>query len=272
MKKLYDTLLYVFSHLGVQFVIAFFITFALTHLGICQGSEGKITVIISTSILSGIITLALFMGLKWCNIGVEFLKKKPWSTLSLTALLSLMLITPVGFLTELLPEEMSENVMAEEFDALIGSFWGYIVIALVAPFIEELVFRGAILRRLLERNEGETHMTTKESWKAIIVSALIFSITHMNPAQIPYAFLIGILLGWLYWRTQSIIPGVIYHWVNNSFPFVITALFPDDVTSETTVMELFQDQYITLSAVLIVTSTISFFLIKRINTEIQKSV
>jgi membrane protease YdiL (CAAX protease family) len=43
----------------------------------------------------------------------------------------------------------------------------------------------------------------------------------------PHAFLIGWLLGWMYWRTGSILPGVAYHWANNSFAFVLYAFYPD---------------------------------------------
>ena len=53
----------------------------------------------------------------------------------------------------------------------------------------------------------------------ICISAALFALIHMNPAQMPHAFMIGLLLGWMYYRTDSIIPGVVYHWVNNSVAF-----------------------------------------------------
>ena len=43
----------------------------------------------------------------------------------------------------------------------------------------------------------------------------------------PHAFLVGLLLGWMYWRTDSIVPGVVYHWVNNSVAYVIYNIYPD---------------------------------------------
>jgi membrane protease YdiL (CAAX protease family) len=49
----------------------------------------------------------------------------------------------------------------------------------------------------------------------------------MNPAQTPHAFLIGLLLGWLYYRTDSIVPGVVYHWVNNTVAYVMYNLYPN---------------------------------------------
>lgn len=42
----------------------------------------------------------------------------------------------------------------------------------------------------------------------------------------PHAFLIGLLLGWMYYRTGSILPGVAVHWVNNTVVYVLCTLFP----------------------------------------------
>jgi hypothetical protein len=58
----------------------------------------------------------------------------------------------------------------------------------------------------------------------------------MNPAQMPHAFLIGLLLGWLYYRTDSIVPGVVYHWVNNTVAYVMYNLYPNP---DLTLVELF---------------------------------
>jgi hypothetical protein len=52
----------------------------------------------------------------------------------------------------------------------------------------------------------------------------------MNPVQMPHAFLIGLLLGWMYWRTGSILPGIAQHWANNSAAYVIYTFYPDDDT------------------------------------------
>ena len=41
-----------------------------------------------------------------------------------------------------------------------------------------------------------------------------------------HACLVGLLLGWMYWRTGSIIPGIVYHWVNNSVAYVAANLLP----------------------------------------------
>ena len=43
----------------------------------------------------------------------------------------------------------------------------------------------------------------------------------------PHALLIGLLLGWMYWRTGSILPGMAYHWANNSAAYVIYNVYPN---------------------------------------------
>lgn len=82
-----------------------------------------------------------------------------------------------------------------------------IAAVIVAPIGEEIIFRGMITKLLLEEYRPT---------KAILISALIFGIIHFNPAQIPGAFIIGILFGWLYYRTGSIIPGIVLHFINNA--------------------------------------------------------
>ena len=74
---------------------------------------------------------------------------------------------------------------------------------------------------------------------------MLFSLVHMNPVQMPHAFLIGILLGWLYYRTDSIIPGVVWHWVNNTIAYVVYNL----TNTDETLLEFFGSQQRVLMAV-----------------------
>ena len=50
----------------------------------------------------------------------------------------------------------------------------------------------------------------------------------------PHAFLIGLLMGWMYYRTGSILPGVLLHWVNNTVAYVSVNIMPgmSDMTLE----------------------------------------
>ena len=112
--------------------------------------------------------------------------------------------------------------MSETFEQIMKAIfsnvnWIMIVtVALVAPIVEELLFRGVILDGLL-KNYSPT--------KAILWSAVIFGVAHLNPYQFISAFIIGILMGWVYWRTGSLLLCIIIHFINNSFAFVPSWFF-----------------------------------------------
>ena len=82
----------------------------------------------------------------------------------------------------------------------------FIAIAVVPPIIEEFLFRGAILGSL--RKHGDA--------LAIVVSAVMFGFAHSNFIQTPVTFLTGLVLAYLTVKTNSLIPAIIVHFVNNS--------------------------------------------------------
>ena len=109
--------------------------------------------------------------------------------------------------------------MAASFDYMQSSWAGILLVALAGPVVEELFFRGGVLRVLLR--------TCRRPWVAIVVSGLVFGLIHMNPAQVVFASFAGILLGWLYWRTRSLIPCMVVHVLNNALSVGCTLAYPD---------------------------------------------
>jgi hypothetical protein len=96
------------------------------------------------------------------------------------------------------------------------SLWGSILaISVAAPLWEEALFRGVILRGFLQRYGVRT---------AIVVSAMLFAVYHLNPWQFAGAATAGLLLAWCYVRTGSLVPCVLGHAVNNSIGFVMMAM------------------------------------------------
>ncbi|MBR7101615.1 MAG: CPBP family intramembrane metalloprotease, partial [Clostridia bacterium] len=65
-------------------------------------------------------------------------------------------------------------------------------------------------------------------WLAIIATSLIFGLVHGHPIGIIYASCLGILMGWLYCKTESLISVIIFHMVYNLFSVISPAM--DDVT------------------------------------------
>jgi membrane protease YdiL (CAAX protease family) len=86
--------------------------------------------------------------------------------------------------------------------------WFVLFIALGPGFCEEMLFRGYMQRRLIER------------WGpalALIVTSIIFGLFHMTPHAIAAAFPLGVWLGLMAWRSGSIWPGIACHALVNGF-------------------------------------------------------
>ena len=84
----------------------------------------------------------------------------------------------------------------------------FLIIGVTGPLIEEFGFRGVIYQGF--RSRGNV-------WKAILLSALLFALMHMNINQAAYAFVIGIMLALLMEATDSIWPSFIMHMSINGF-------------------------------------------------------
>ncbi len=95
-----------------------------------------------------------------------------------------------------------------------GPVWvSVLCVAVMAPVFEEWLCRGEILRGLLQK--------MRPGW-AIVVSALFFAIIHMNPWQSLNAFVIGCVLGYVYYKTGSLILTMIMHATNNGLAVLLS--------------------------------------------------
>ena len=113
-------------------------------------------------------------------------------------------------------------IMSQFYEAMMelmkqltgGPFWSsFLVVAIFAPIFEEWLCRGMVLRGLLTK--------MKPVW-AIVISALFFAVIHANPWQALNAFLIGLLMGYVYYKTGSLILTMIIHFVNNGTAVVLS--------------------------------------------------
>ena len=88
--------------------------------------------------------------------------------------------------------------------------WQTVVVGLLATFVvpvyEEIFFRGLLHNGLANR---------LGMWGAIIISSALFGVFHGFPIQIITAFLLGLVLGWLYEKTDNLWAPIICHVVNN---------------------------------------------------------
>ena len=220
MKK---PILYMLAFLAVQFVAQFLVV-AIYSLVNGQVSDDLPPMWdIATMVLFSVVSIVLFLKMGWAEASRSYLQSRPWDVLLWSVVASLGAIVPSLLLQGLIPEwtGWAKDIVDQtnqQLEGLMSIPGGYMVIALLPPVVEELVFRGAVLRSLLE-------WKPEKKWAMIALSALFFSLVHLNPAQMPHAFLIGLLLGWMYTRTGSIVPGVAYHWANNTAAYVMFHLY-----------------------------------------------
>ncbi|HDJ1466705.1 TPA: CPBP family intramembrane metalloprotease [Clostridioides difficile] len=92
----------------------------------------------------------------------------------------------------------------------------FIQTCLIAPVAEELIYRKFILNNLLDNGNA---------FKSIVLSSFLFSIYHLNLLQGINAMIIGVFLGYLYYRTYSINICILLHFVNNFINFIILIIY-----------------------------------------------
>jgi len=119
-------------------------------------------------------------------------------------------------------------ILGDELDRLIGlifplpswfdprpimeihSIWDGVLIVgnavVVAALAEEMLFRGMV---------QQTLESVHETGKAILLSAIFFALLHLNPWWMIQITLLGLVLGYMAWKSDSILPTVILHGLNN---------------------------------------------------------
>lgn len=221
--------LFLFIFLGIQLGVSVIATVVgiLVTKDFTMGFASDSVFTLVTLAVSAVVTIAVFLLTKWTVVSRNYILTRPWTVLFWTVIASLGAIVPSIYIQEFIewPQWMTDFFSSEQtmkvLTNLLGTTGGAFVIVILQPFAEEIVFRGAILRTLLR-------WKPERRWLMITLSALLFALAHMNPMQFIHPFLIGLLLGWMYERTGSIIPGVAYHWINNAAAVVLSLLYPQD--------------------------------------------
>lgn len=146
-------------------------------------------------------------------------------TLLLVPLLMLLDISLIELLEQLFPvsdwERNSFSLMRSTSLPMV------VAICVLAPLFEEILFRGIILRAFLQRYLR---------WQAIGYSALLFGFAHLNIYQFFLAFFLGLLLGWLYERSHSLIPCIALHSAINTS---VTLLSNGDTSGNPSIISIF---------------------------------
>ncbi len=160
------------------------LSYLLIFIGLQIVGGGIITILwnviklITTTAVVGIITIVIFLWTRYAEVSPKWLRTRPWTVLTWSVVAAMGAIIPSMWIQEQMPE--LPNFAEQAFDTILGTPWGYFVIGLLAPLSEEIVMRGAILKELLKSEKLPV-------WASITISAVMFSVIHMNPAQMPHS-------------------------------------------------------------------------------------
>lgn len=107
------------------------------------------------------------------------------------------------------------DLIAELLESGQNFIWLMFVGVLVAPFVEEIFFRGFVFAGFREAY----------GWKkSLLYSSIIFSVSHLQFAALIPTFVLSVVLTYLYQHSKSLWPGIILHFIVNSFGLIMIYL------------------------------------------------
>lgn len=147
--------------------------------------------------------------------------------------LALSMYCLVSLVLSLLPDHWMEDYSDASSALETVGVLPFLATAIVAPIVEEVIFRGLIftnLRRAMPR------------WPAILLSAAVFGVCHGEFIWFCYAFFLGVILALLAEMTRSTLPGMLFHVTfnaANSLMMLITGPLDENDTAVLTIVGLF---------------------------------
>jgi len=165
----------------------------------------------------------LFFGLGWALVRWSGRAPAPYLGLAWPGALPLLfalgvavanyfaVVIPLQFFVQLLAPrswvEMFDQTQVFEKRTGLELFLAVTGAVAAAPIGEEVIFRGLLLQGMLRRGVMVV--------PAVVASALIFSLCHVNPIGFPALFELGVVFGLIYVRTRSVLPGMVAHLGSN---------------------------------------------------------
>ena len=157
-------------------------------------------------------------------------------TVGLAMMLMLFSLPMVLFLLQinrLIPMPDAFHLMEDNTEALLKGLLqmdhagelaaNLLIIAFLPALGEELVFRGVLQQQLMRR--------IANPWVALAVSAVVFSAVHLQFEGFLSRWLLGMILGWLYWRSRSFWVPVAAHFFNNALQVLAQYAYKQEVST-----------------------------------------
>ena len=106
------------------------------------------------------------------------------------------------------------NLEIEDYNEIFSSTYGPLIFVCILPaVVEEIAFRGVIQQRFEK---------VVSPWIAIAAASALFAAAHFTIFSAPYLATVGVLLGWMKWKTGSLYPSIAAHFIHN---FIVVSYF-----------------------------------------------
>ncbi len=165
-------------------------------------------VFLELAYLLPVVLIFAWRRIDWKSLGFG---KFDWSTLGIGCgfvIVSYGIIAVYGALLYAFGIETQGQQVIRLFAQLDSPIWLFIVGAIVAPLVEEIFFRGFLFQGFRQKYGWVT---------AMLLSSAIFAAAHLDPVAFIPVFLLGNVLAYVYHRSNSVWPGVILHFLVNTF-------------------------------------------------------
>ncbi len=199
------------------FLIWSFLNFAVGIIVVFLGHIFKSEEIMKWTLALGYLLISIvYLGKHYVDLSFGCIERRMlWPAVGMSVLVAVANLFVTFFVVSMLDSylfmEESES-LNQTGPNLFSGIAGILHSCIIVPIVEEIGFRGIFLAGLLK--------SRCRPWLAILITAIVFALFHMSFVKIISILGFGIIIGWLYWRTGSIIPGIIIHIVNNSLCIV----------------------------------------------------
>jgi len=170
----------------------------------------------------------LVPGIRWSRSTDLLGFKRPWRSLLVGACFYLLCLAPLLYLSSLYREYLLDPSHRDALQSTAKAIeeaqepwqvWSMgLVLVLLVPLFEEILYRGFLLnglRGILERVLGER----ASALLSVVGSALLFTLVH-EPFTWGMVFLLGLLLGGLYVRTRNLLAPIAFHACHNAWTVI----------------------------------------------------
>ncbi|AQT68581.1 CAAX amino terminal protease self- immunity [Anaerohalosphaera lusitana] len=194
------------------------VLFILLILGILMdaGDSAFAYMLVLGSILMSGVTI-FFSCRFWPSLVVQFKRLglfTPAMALSVTALFGLLTINYIYHYILLQTFTEFKHIPTHFEEAGLGALSLLFFICIIPAIVEEIAFRGLIQHWLVR---------AITPLKAMLLASALFTALHLTVLSAPYLFAVGMLLAWVKYKTGSLYPPMILHFVHNA---VAVFIFP----------------------------------------------